>query len=435
MQTAPITTSAEAATGTAGDPVLARLREARSWLTGLVDLADDAPAVGEAARIDRIAELERLQSCLEAVKAVEIVRFARSRALDQSHLGVDPRRLEHGLAAEIALAGRVSPTEGARRLHTARDLVLDLPRTLRLLVDGTIHAGTARRITEALSHLDRHSRRQVDRVLDRQRLDERSARSAAAAASRAAYEVDPVGSLARSSQARSQRRVTLRPVPDTMSLLTGVLPVEQGVACLAALQAAAREAQAAGDTRGQGQVMADTLVARITGQDRAEQVGVEVGIVVPLAALLDPDDPTPAEIPGHGPLPAGLARQLITNPGIRAGWRRLITRPTRAGGQLVVDIDPRRRRFTGGLAELIRWRDQTCRDPFCDAAIRHLDHIRQHRTGGPTRPGNGRGVCERGNYIRELPGWTVRVSDPDSHTVVTTTPTGHRYLSRPPEPP
>jgi hypothetical protein len=25
--------------------------------------------------------------------------------------------------------------------------------------------------------------------------------------------------------------------------------------------------------------------------------------------------------------------------------------------------------------------------------------------------------------------------DPDSHTVITTTPTGHSYVSRPPEPP
>jgi len=48
---------------------------------------------------------------------------------------------------------------------------------------------------------------------------------------------------------------------------------------------------------------------------------------------------------------------------------------------------------------------------------------------------NGRGVCERGNYIRELPGWTVQIIDTDTHTVEITTPTGHHYRSRPPEPP
>jgi hypothetical protein len=44
-------------------------------------------------------------------------------------------------------------------------------------------------------------------------------------------------------------------------------------------------------------------------------------------------------------------------------------------------------------------------------------------------------VCERGNYVREMPGWTIRLVDPDTHTVITTTPAGHRYVSRPPQPP
>ena len=88
-----------------------------------------------------------------------------------------------------------------------------------------------------------------------------------------------------------------------------------------------------------------------------------------------------------------------------------------------MDLEQRRRRFTGWLAELIRWRDLVCRDPYCGAPIRHLDHIHRHTDGGPTTPANGRGMCERGNYVRELPGWTVRLLDPDDHTVVTITPT------------
>jgi hypothetical protein len=95
--------------------------------------------------------------------------------------------------------------------------------------------------------------------------------------------------------------------------------------------------------------------------------------------------------------------------------------------------DPRRRRFDGVLAHLIKTRDQGwCRDPFCDAPIRHLDHIDRHSNGGPTSFGNGRGVCARGNHIREMPGWQVElVHDglgPAPHTVRTTTPTGHTYL-------
>ena len=74
------------------------------------------------------------------------------------------------------------------------------------------------------------------------------------------------------------------------------------------------------------------------------------------------------------------------------------------------------------------------RDLLRDTPIRHTDHIRPHRLGGPTSLANGRGVCARGNYVREMPGWQVEpVHDglgEHPHTVRTTTPTGHTYLSR-----
>lgn len=411
------------------------LQQIGRWLASWVADRDTDESASQAIRIDRIAELERLQASLEAVKNVEIVAFARSRAVEQIAAGAHPRKAEAGIADEIALAGRVSPSEGSRRLHVAKDLVLDMPETLRLLAQGEINAGTARRVVEPLSHLDRSTRSQVDSVLAGRKLGQKSPREAQAAAERAAYAADPVAATERARKARKDRRVTLRPAPDTMTLLTGLLPVEQGVACLAALQDAVRHAKAVGDERTKGQIMADTLVARLTGQDKADDVGYDVGIIFPSDSLIDPDDPTPAEMPGHGPIPAGLARELLVNARARSWWRRLFVRPTRGGAQQVVDLDTRRRRFTGWLGELIRWRDWTCRDPFCDAPIRHLDHIQRHSEHGPTSGLNGRGVCERGNYVREAPGWSVRVVDPDAHTVVTTTPTGHQYTSNPPEPP
>lgn len=51
-----------------------------------------------------------------------------------------------------------------------------------------------------------------------------------------------------------------------MSVLAGFLPVQQGVACYAALRKRTDELVAAGDVRTRGQIMADTLVERLTGQ-------------------------------------------------------------------------------------------------------------------------------------------------------------------------
>ncbi len=159
-------------------------------------------------------------------------------------------------------------------------------------------------------------------------------------------------------------------------------------------------------------------------------MNVEVGIVMPLETLLDPDAGGSAEIVGHGPIPAGIAHDLLASTEGRIWWRRLFTAP--AHGPLV-GCDPRRRRFDGVLAHLITIRDGgRCRDPFCDAPIRHLDHIDRRRAGGPTSFTNGRGTCARGNYVREMPGWQVEVIDDGlgerPHTVRTSTPTGHTYL-------
>ncbi|MGI8948977.1 MAG: hypothetical protein ACR2FV_13590 [Ornithinimicrobium sp.] len=111
--------------------------------------------------------------------------------------------------------------------------------------------------------------------------------------------------------------------------------------------------------------------------------------------------------------------------------------------------DARRRFFTGSLRGLIIARDQVCRTPWCDAPIRHVDHVTRHtdhvirhtdqeRTGdpgsGPTTVSNGAGLCEACNYTKEAPGWAARaeISDDGVQTIHTSTPTGHIYTSRPP---
>ena len=61
------------------------------------------------------------------------------------------------------------------------------------------------------------------------------------------------------------------------------------------------------------------------------------------------------------------------------------------------------------------------------------------RAGGPTTLANGRGVCARGNYVREMPGWKVDLIRGGlfgrTHAIQITTPTGHRYTSEAPQPP
>ena len=94
-------------------------------------------------------------------------------------------------------------------------------------------------------------------------------------------------------------------------------------------------------------------------------------------------------------------------------------------------MDARSRAFPASLGLFIDLRDRSCRTPWCDAPIRHRDHVVPDHAGGPTSAGNGQGLCEACNQAKEAPGFTARASD-DGRTVVTTLPTGHQVRSRAP---
>ena len=79
-------------------------------------------------------------------------------------------------------------------------------------------------------------------------------------------------------------------------------------------------------------------------------------------------------------------------------------------------------------------RDQWCRTPWCGAPIRHIDHVVAHGHGGLTELGNGAGLCERCNQVKEAAGWrSSMTSDELGRAVITTsTPAGLTYSSTAP---
>ncbi len=437
--------AADAVSSTAA--VVVELAAMLARLGELTDLAGadtvEADRAVDAARIDAVALLERIQAAAAATQAAVSVAFDRSQvATQQRQVLRDPGAVGRGIADQLALACRVSPSEGSRRLGIARALHTDLPATAALVRDGRISFSVAGLVVSETRHLDPDRRRAVDARIAAG-LAGCAPRQAAALARKLAYAADPQGFVQRGRTARTARRVSVRPAPDTMSLLTGYLPVEQGVACWAALRAHTDSLKNAGDARTRDQIMADTLIERLTGQARAGDVQAEVAIVIPAEALTDPSAPTSlgaaepsraapvAELLGYGPIPAPLAREILAESRGRRWWRRLFTAPH--GG--IVGGDPTRRLFDGTLATLIGYRDGgRCREPFCDAPARHTDHIVPHRDGGPTTFTNGRATCVRSNQVREMPGWQVRLvhdgRGPHPHTTITVTPTGHTYTSR-----
>ncbi len=246
------------------------------------------------------------------------------------------------------------------------------------------------------------------------------------AAKKLAITLDQASVVARAANAAKDRRVSLRPAPDTMTWLGALLPVKDGVAVFAALDQAAKTAAAAGDERSRGQVMADTLVDRVTGRSTTDaKPRIEVKIVM-TADSLTGDADQPALVEGYGPVPAGWARDALNDAEVFV--RRLFTDPA---GQLVA-MESRSRKAPDGLAEFITTRDGgICRTNGCDAPIRNIDHVERHADGGDTRAENLQGLCERCNQAKEALGWQARPG-PDG-SIITITPTGHTYTSPPPE--
>jgi hypothetical protein len=217
-----------------------------------------------------------------------------------------------------------------------------------------------------------------------------------------------------------------------MTYLTGFLPVAQGVACHAALAREADRLKATGDARTRGQIMADTLVARLTGQAEATGTPVEINVVMTDRALLSRST-EPAHVVGYGAIPAEIARGFVRQ--AQHAWvRRVYTHPD--SGALVA-MDSRRRHFTGQLRHLLVLTSDTCATPWCDAPVRHADHASPVSAGGDTSYSNGAGLCEACNYTKELPGWDANLVTRSDGTRILHLydPTRRQHHSRAPDPP
>jgi hypothetical protein len=395
------------------------------------------PNVDDAERIDQLRLLEELKAAAAAAQAKVTAAFVASQKAAQADAGVPARQVGRGVAAQVGLARRESPARAKQYVGWATILTTELPGTLEELQAGRITEWRAKIVAKETIWLDRADRLRIDAELA-PRLEKLGDRQVEAAVRKRAYELDPHGFIARIAKAESDRRVTLRPAPDTMAILSGLLPVAHGVAVYAALTKQADSLRAGGDERSRGQIMADTLVERVTGQATAADTSVEVKLVMTDQALFNhgAGAAEAAHVEGYGPIPADLARRIALTAASSDSnlWlRRLYSAP--ADGQLVA-METHRRRFADGLAEFLITRDQLCRTPWCDAPVRHADHVVPAAIGGETSADNGQGLCEACNYSKQAAGWRARASGGGAgDQVETTTPTGHTYPSRPPDPP
>ena len=442
---------------------------ARAWIAELSDVRTLVAVSMESDRelVDRLRELEELKAAAAALQARAAAALDRSVRTAHAAAGLPADQQGRGVAAQVALARRESPARGGRILGFARALTTEMPCTLAALSQGRISEWRATLLVRETACLTVEDRRTVDAEVAGNPADLEGLGDGRliARVRKITCRLDQQALIRRAAKAESERYVSCRPAPDTMTYVTGLLPVAQGVAVYAALSRVADSLRACGDARSRGQIMADTMVERITGQARAETVPLEVQLVMTDRSLLAADD-EPAYLAGYGVVPSMWARTAVRRagtvnpePGATQGpgrgasaaagnvppgaartprpavsdastgvvaegpgssersrgsegprgseasvlWlRRLYAEPST--GELAA-MDSKARFVSAGLARFIIARDRTCRTPWCDAPIRHHDHVLPSRSGGATRAENLQGLCEACNQAKEAPGW------------------------------
>lgn len=415
-------------------------------------------------RIERIRLLEQLKGAVAAAQARETAAFAASRRAHHAASRTRAEHVERDIAGQVALARRISPHRARRYVGFANILTTELPETFGVLARGDTSEWRAMLIAQHTIWLSREHRSEVDRAIA-PRLPNLGDKRVQTETCAHAYKLDPKGYTERLRQAEKDRRVGIRPVPEGLVRVSALLPLAVGVGAYAALRKHADALRATGDPRSRQQIMADTFAERLLGRS-PDEIAIELELIMtdqtlfgqareqdPApsaahraeaansaetgeadAAEADAADFTAAEpawLVGYGPVPADYARDLVLGAESARRWiRRLFRSPD--SGELIA-MESRRRLFTPAQRQFLRFRDQFCRTAYCEAPIRHADHVVAAANGGPTDVREAQGTCENCNQTKEAPGWrTERCPD---GSIEITTPTGHAYLSPLPRPP
>src|SRR5947208_2104402 len=152
----------------------------------------DSLSVRERELLDAISEAQSAENAAAARKASAIREFALLRAAALTATGdVESERVERKIVAEVTVACRVSPFQGRRRLHLARDLHLGLDHIRTLFAAGELAEDKVQKIVGATAHLDPAERATVDERLAAEGIERLGVRRVHDLATRLAMEIGP----------------------------------------------------------------------------------------------------------------------------------------------------------------------------------------------------------------------------------------------------
>lgn len=362
-----------------------------------------------------IRAIERKIARLQAAQAREIATYAaRCGNVGEA-------------ATELSLALSTGESEARKRIELATALTNRLPKTRRAMAEGKIDLHKASKIAGPTSGLSDEQAREVDAIMAT-RLAGKTPTQLRRSTTYVVHKVDPAGAAARAMLRRADRKVCLIHKDDGMSRLLIDLPAEVASAAYARVDRMARELRGKREPRTSDQLRADVLADVLLGRDSGGTGNpkAEVFVYVDLHTLAGLNN-DPAQLAGHGAIPAWVAREIAADPA--SVWRRIVTDPLTG---TPVDVGRRRYRPPKVTDEFVRVRDRECRFPGCHrpSQFGDLDHAKEWSRDGETTADNLIGYCRRHHRLRHSPGWLYKLNRETQHLTIRT-PSGQEFSSGP----
>jgi hypothetical protein len=247
----------------------------------------------------------------------------------------------------------------------------------------------------------------------------------------------------RHAKGLEDRRMEYTPDRDGMAWLSLYLPGHTASAIWNRTTATARALQGPAEPRTLTQLRPDIAASLLLGAGTAggetdantAELGkvptprADVLITVPVFALLGLTD-EPAELDGHGPIPASMARKLVAD-GADSFYRVLVD--PRDGAPL--EIGRTRYRLTETIKQWIRMRDRKCTFPGCTnhTPDNDTDHLTAWHHDGRTDVSNLAQLCPKHHRLKHNSHWTPDAATPNE-SPGWTSPTGRHYTPEHPTP-
>jgi Domain of unknown function (DUF222) len=402
----------------------------------------DVTALSDYDLISYLSACERQTAWAQAAQLAAIAELdtRRTQGSDPIQRAKSAEWAAHEVAAELTLS-----RNGAEARVTLARSLRRLPDTAAMLSRGELDLAKTRAIVSALSVLDDDAAHAVEATVLGRAADQTSPQLGAVLR-RAVIKADPSVAQTRHEAVVRDREVGYFPGDDGAATLWATGPATELQALYVAVTALADKAIAS-DREGQASdggsdttesvvrtlaqarfdVLTDAGLMHLNYSDlpRRQHRRPHLQVVVAATTLLGLDD-DPAELVGHGPITAEMARAIAGD----ATWTRLLTDPVSG---IVTDYGTTRYRPPVSLTDLVTAKHPTCRGLGCrqPASRCQIDHTIEF-PHGPTAGHNLGPRCTHCHIHKHEAGWEVaQLLD---GTFLYTAPSGHTYR-REPDPP